>query len=55
MARNLGTLTAFSIAEKDKVPVLRIINDLIFESRKITQHANAFNIWRDTFDKINDW
>ena len=48
-------LTAFSIAEEDKVPVIRTMYDLIFEPRKITQRAYAFDKWRDTFDKINDW
>ena len=52
-------LAAFSIADEDKVPApIRNIRDLyevLFEQKKITQRADAFNKWRDTFDKINDW
>ena len=59
MARHLRLdptpLTALSIAEKDNVPVIRTMYDLIFETRKITQRAYAFDKWWDTFDKINDW
>ena len=47
-------LTAFSIADEDKVPFILTIRDF-FEPRKITQPAYAFNKWRDTFYKINDW
>ena len=31
------------------------MRDYFLEPRKITQRAYAFNKWRDTFDKINDW
>ena len=59
MARNISLnstpITAFSVAEEDKLLAPLRNNNKFFKQRKITQRADALNKCRDTFDKINAW
>ena len=49
-------LDSYCMADDDKVLYsLYLYPPWSILTKLITQRENAFNKWRDTFDKINDW
>jgi len=48
-------LDVFSIAEEDKIPIRITLPNGEVQTKMITQRENAWNLWRDTLKKKNDW
>ena len=48
-------LDVFSIAEEDKIPIRITLPNGEVQTKMITQRENAWNLWRETLNKKNDW